>query len=202
MSFAGAYFEELGRVSARLSLEDCNRAADSLLQTWQREGTVVTAGNGGSASTSSHFASDLQKLTIVKTLPRLRALSLNDNVPVMTAWSNDSSYADVFLEQARNVLRSGDLVFCVSASGNSPNILRLSGYARSFGVPTIGLIGYDGGKLKELVDVSLIVPSGNMQIIEDVHLAICHMLASHVRSALQNFTAVGTLVADDEDFGR
>ncbi len=200
MSFAGAYFKELGRVSARINLDNCRLAVDSLLQTWQGEGTVFAAGNGGSASTSSHFICDLQKLTIAPNLPRLRALSLSDNIPVMTAWSNDSSYADLFLEQARNLLRVGDLVICISASGDSTNVLRLATYARASGVPSIGLIGYDGGELKTLVDVPLIVPSRNMQIIEDVHLAICHMLASHMRSALHNLAASGALVADSKDF--
>jgi len=195
MSFAKAYFDELQRVSAQIDYEVARSMAEPILRAWLKRGTVYTAGNGGSASTASHFVADLQKLTIVDGLPRLRALSLSDNIATMTAWSNDQSYFDVFVEQARNLVAPQDVVVCISGSGNSDNILRLADYSRSIGATVLGLVGYEGGKLKDKVDLPLITPSSNMQIIEDLHLAICHMLASYVRSALRRYADTSELVA-------
>ena len=201
MSFAAAYFDELRRVAERLDCDTATTFAEIILGVWQKTGTVYTAGNGGSASTASHFVADLQKLTIVDGLPRLKALSFCDNIPTTTAWSNDKSYADVFSEQAKTFICDSDVVICISGSGNSENVLRLAEYARSTGATVLGLIGYDGGRLKEKVDLPLIVPSANMQIIEDLHLAVCHMLASHVRTALRSFSKSREFIAAASDFG-
>ncbi len=141
------------------------------------EGNIVfTFGNGGSGSTASHFTSDLMKTAIKPNTKRIRAISLNDNMPLTTAWSNDASYDRIFEEQLENLIRPRDLVIAISASGNSKNVLKAVDFARPKGGITVGLTGFDGGALKEKVAVPVIVPSNDMLRIEDTHLLICHLL--------------------------
>lgn len=143
--------------------------------------TVFTFGNGGSGSTAVHFASDLMKTATRPDLKRIRAISLNDNMPLTTAWANDSSYEHVFKEQLENLMKPGDVVIAISGSGNSKNVLLATEYARSNGGITIGLTGFDGGSLKSLASVLIVVPSNDMLRIEDTHLAICHLLVRLLR---------------------
>ncbi len=143
--------------------------------------TVFFFGNGGSAATSSHMAQDLGKLTIVGSKPRFRTLSLADPLPLILAWANDASYAEVFAEQVKSHGRPGDVAIGISGSGNSPNVLRALEEARRTGMTTVGLIGMGGGKMKALCDVSIVVPSGNMQHIEDVHHIVLHLLTAYLR---------------------
>jgi D-sedoheptulose 7-phosphate isomerase len=200
LSFANKYFEELRRISAAINLEAASAAGEALVQVWREGGRIYVAGNGGSASTASHLVCDLAKLTITQDMPRLRATSLCDNVPLLTAWSNDSSYADVFVQQVRDVLKPEDVVICISGSGNSENVVRLASYARSQNVQTIGLLGFSGGRIGQIVHLPIIIPSTNMQIIEDLHLATCHMLSSVLRVAIGHYAESGSMVATAEDF--
>ena len=143
--------------------------------------TVYLMGNGGSASTASHFAADLLKTSLIKGGPRFRAISLNDNIPVMLAWANDLSYEDVFSSQLESFVRSGDVVVGISGSGNSKNVLKAMDLARQSGAVTVGLTGMGGGNLKSVCDECLIVPDDDMMIIESVHLSVCHALTSMFR---------------------
>ena len=138
-------------------------------------------GNGGSAATASHFVGDLSKGTIVADFPRFKAIALTDNVPNMLAWGNDSSYEDIFVEQLKNLMEPEDVVVGISGSGNSRNVIKAIDYANEKGAITIGLLGYDGGKLIEIVQESLHVPSFNMQQVEDIHALISHLLTSMIR---------------------
>jgi D-sedoheptulose 7-phosphate isomerase len=147
--------------------------------------TVFIVGNGGSAATASHFACDLAKGTITSGRPRFRATALTDNVPVMTAWSNDNAYEDVFVEQLRNLIRRGDVVVAISGSGNSENVLRAVELANQVGGITVGLSGFSGGELSKVVDVPVVVPSDCMAQIEDVHLTLCHLVCSVLRQRMQ-----------------
>lgn len=140
-------------------------------------------GNGGSGSTASHFANDIAKSTIVGQNKRFRCLSLADPVSTLLAWANDLNYSEIYAEQLKNLGSPGDVAIGISGSGNSPNILRGLEEARKLGMVTVGLIGMGGGKQKALCDLSIIVPSQNMQHIEDVHLVICHLLTSYFRDA-------------------
>jgi len=158
----------------RLALEE---VATALWETYQRDGTIVIFGNGGSAATASHFACDLAKWTIAPGCRRVRALALTDNIPIMTAWSNDRSYDDLFVEQLSSHYRPGDLVFAISGSGNSPNVLRAVAWASEQGAPTVGLSGFDGGTLARIVRHSLHVANTTMPQVEDAHMAVCHALA-------------------------
>lgn len=150
-----------------------------------RRASIFICGNGGSAATASHFVNDLNKGANAKGMPRFRAMALVDNTPLLTAWSNDSSYADAFAEQLRNLARPGDLVIGISGSGNSPNVLNAVRYARQIGATTIGLTGGQGGKLAGLVDLAVIVPNACMEQIEDVHMFLEHALVSALRDRAQ-----------------
>jgi len=137
---------------------------------------IIVFGNGGSASTASHFACDLAKGVFTGGGPRIKALSLNDCIPLMTAWANDESYDSIFVEPLANYLEEGDLVIGISASGNSPNVIRAIEYANLNGATTVGLTGKGGGKLAELAQLLIVVKSDSYEEVEDIHLIIIHML--------------------------
>ena len=143
--------------------------------------TIFIFGNGGSGSTAVHLASDLMKTVNRPGTKRIKALSLNDNMSLTTAWANDSSYEHVFKEQLENLMKPGDVVIAISGSGNSKNVLLATEYARLNGGVTVGLTGFDGGSLKTEAAVPLVVPSKDMLRIEDAHLAICHLLVRLIR---------------------
>ena len=147
--------------------------------------TVFFFGNGGSASTASHFVTDIAKVaggTAAKGPgKRFRCLCLNDNVPGVTAWANDVNYASVFAGQLRALAVRGDVAVAISGSGNSPNVLEAVRAARAMGLTTVGLTGMGGGQLKDLVDVALVVPSNSMQHTEDTHLVTLHVLTAYLR---------------------
>ena len=143
--------------------------------------TIFFFGNGGSASTASHFVVDIGKATIRGDGRRFRCVALVDNVESLTAWANDADYGAVFAEQLRALAVAGDVAVGISGSGNSPNVLRAVELATKMGLRTVGLTGIGGGKLKGLVDVPLVVPSNSMQHVEDVHLLVCHVLTAYLR---------------------
>jgi D-sedoheptulose 7-phosphate isomerase len=144
---------------------------------------IYICGNGGSASTASHMASDLNKGSNRKDAPRFKAVALTDNIPAMLAWANDSSYDDIFVEQLKNHLEKGDVVIGIGGSGNSPNVLKALHYANDEGALTIGLTGFDGGKMTQLAKIFYVVPNQTMQQIEDIHLLIEHMLSLILRDS-------------------
>ena len=175
------YLAELSATMAQLPLVEIDRLIE-LLEAARREGRqVFLLGNGGSAATASHFCCDLAKNTIAPGLPNYRAISLTDNTPLMTAWANDTAYDNLFCGQLQCWLRPGDLVIGISGSGNSPNVLRAMEMARREGATTVGLIGFAGGKLKDLVDLAIVIPSRCMEQIEDLHLVIEHLVVTALR---------------------
>jgi len=179
--FASFYFRGLAQCYQEVPLEKLERAVEALLRA-QREGrTIFILGNGGSASTASHMAVDLGKGTSQHVRPRFRVISLADNIGLITAWANDASYDVVFKEQLENLLQPGDVVIAISASGNSPNVLRAVEYANQHGATTIGLIGFGGGKLKDLVQIDLTVSSRNYGQVEDFHLSLNHIFSQYPR---------------------
>ncbi|MBI2762034.1 MAG: SIS domain-containing protein [Chloroflexi bacterium] len=158
------------------------RVVDALADTHAHGGNVFLCGNGGSASTASHMAADLAKGAPVGRVTGLRTVSLTDNVPIITAWGNDVDFSEVFAEQVRNLVRHRDALIAISASGNSPNILRAVEAAELQGAVTIGLCGFGGGRLAEMVDHAVIVTSDEYGPIEDVHLVLNHAIAESVRA--------------------
>lgn len=181
------YLEEVRGTLAALPQERIRDVVDVLLSANCVGSTIFTLGNGGSASTASHFAGDLAKGTITPGCPRFRVVALTDNLPLITAWSNDVSYEDVFAEQLNGLIQRGDIVIAFSGSGNSPNVLRAVELARRAGGTTVGFSGFEGGQLSSLVDVSVVVPNDCMEQIEDVHVILCHTITTVLRERLREF---------------
>ena len=183
------YFEELQRVAADLPHDTISKIAGELLQATESSRMVYLFGNGGSASLASHFACDLGKGTAYcNGGKRFRVLALTDNIPTMTAWANDSSYEDIFAEQLRNFVQPQDIAFAISGSGNSTSVLKALQVARDANASTIGISGFQGGKMKSLCDICVVVPSEDMQIIEDLHLAIAHSIFRIVYNRMSQHT--------------
>ena len=142
----------------------------------------MTMGNGGSASTASHFVCDFNKgLSYGFSAPRYKFICLNDSLPSLTAYSNDVSYEDAFLEQLKNFFRAGDVVVGISGSGNSKNVLKAIEYANANGGISVGLTGYNGGELKKIAQISVHVPIDDMQVAEDAHMMLDHLAMSAIR---------------------
>jgi D-sedoheptulose 7-phosphate isomerase len=182
---ANAYFGHLSRAVELLPFHTIDQVVDVLMRAYQAERTVFLFGNGGSAALASHFACDLGKGTVNGSPKRFRVLALTDNVPLMTAWANDCKYEDIFAEQLSNFVQLEDVAFAISGSGNSPNVLTALKAARNAGAFTVGLSGFEGGQMKSLCDVCVVIPSDNMQIIEDLHLCVAHSLFTTIRQRLK-----------------
>lgn len=185
-----SYFDVLTRAMRCLASDVVDQIATELLSAYYCDRAIFVFGNGGSAATASHFACDLAKGAtkwLDGAAKRFRIVSLTDNVPLLTAWANDTQYADVFAEQLRNFVRADDLVMAISGSGNSPNVLNALQMAQMLGARTIGLTGFLGGKMISLCQHCVVVPSDNMEVIEDVHLAVCHSLTTILRTALSEY---------------
>lgn len=171
------YFAELQRVAGSIPFSIVDAVATQLLDACEKGQTAYLFGNGGSAALASHFACDLGKgIGHYSPGPRFKAVSLVDNAALMTAWANDQSYEDVFAEPLTALARPGDVAIAISASGNSRNVLCGLEAARVGGARTIGFGGFNGGKMKAFCDTCIVVPSNNMQIIEDMHLSVAHTI--------------------------
>jgi D-sedoheptulose 7-phosphate isomerase len=181
-----SYFQSLSETIDRISAPDIEAVADILLRAYEQQSTVFLFGNGGSAALASHFACDLAKGTLNGSAKRFKALALTDNVPLMTAWANDSHYEDIFSEQLSSFVRRNDVAFAISGSGNSPNVLKALTVARDAGAVTVGLTGFAGGKMRALCHAAVIIPSDNMQLIEDLHVCVAHSLFTCIRSRIRS----------------
>lgn len=174
--FSKEYIEKVKMALDKFPLREFEKTVDTLLSAYNAQKKIFIMGNGGSASTASHFACDIGKGCSYNRDKRFKIICLNDNIPTLLAYANDLSYKDVFVEQIKNLFEWGDVAIGISASGNSENVLRAIGYAKQMGGKTVGLSGFDGGKLKDLVDIPLVVYMNDMQKVEDVHMVIVHML--------------------------
>lgn len=173
------YTSEVAQALAMFEGDTAESIVDLLFEAYLEETDVYVFGNGGSAALASHFACDLAKtVTVANGSRRIRVRSLTDNFPLMSAWSNDVGYESVFVEQLRNFVRPSDLVVAISGSGNSPNIIRALELARDTGAKRVGITGRDGGRMAALCAPCLIVPSHNMQVIEDLHTIAAHAIAT------------------------
>ncbi|HVS06611.1 MAG TPA: SIS domain-containing protein [Candidatus Dormibacteraeota bacterium] len=178
------HITEVRAVLARIPIAEMERVVAIILDAYRRNKHVYIVGNGGSAATATHFACDLSKATIVEGRARLRVTSLTDNVALLTAWANDTSYENVFAEQLYNLLNTGDVVIAISASGNSPNVLAAIDAARARGATTVGLVGFAGGSLKDAADAAIHVESNSYGVVEDCHLVLEHAITESTRAAL------------------
>lgn len=182
-NIAQNYLSGLKTAADVISPDEIQKIANVLLSAYKKDKTVFILGNGGAASTASHMACDLGKGTLKNVYnqreKRLRVISLTDNVATMTAFANDLSYDDMFVQQLHNLVKQGDIVIGISGSGNTPNIIKALMYAKNQGAVTVGFLGYhNGGKAKEFVDYGITIQSANYGIIEDLHLALNHVLTT------------------------
>lgn len=169
---------DLRRTLEQLDTGSVDRLVVLLDDARARGATIFIFGNGGSASTASHFACDLSKNTVKPDHERLRVIALNDSIPSLTAYANDLGYDMVFAEPLRVMGRGGDVAIGISFSGQSRNVLEAMAVARSLGMTSVALTGGSGGTLKDVVDLSVHVSETDIRRVEDVHLAICH--AAHL----------------------
>ncbi len=175
------YLDEVEVSLNKLPTDTIARIAEVIEDARMNQKQIFIFGNGGSAATATHFACDLSKGGIVREKPRIKAISLCDNVSLMTAWGNDTAYEHIFAEQLDNLVQSGDVAIGISGSGNSPNVLNAVKLAREKGAKTIGFSGFDGGKLKEMVDIPLVTSNYCMEQVEDIHLVLEHVITTVVR---------------------
>ena len=176
-------------VLEQLPVSAIDEVVDRLFQAYNRDCLVYLFGNGGSAALASHAACDLGKGTTSAGRRPFRVVSLTDNIPLITAWANDTNYENIFSAQLQPFIQAGDVAFAISGSGNSPNVLNALCAARDAGACTIGLTGFRGGKMKALCDVCITVPSDNMQHIEDSHLCIMHAVFLAFRQCMLSTNA-------------
>ena len=187
MEAINRYFTELEQMVRAISLPHLERVLRLLEEAYLNGCRIFIMGNGGSAATASHFALDLAKNTIVPGAPRLKAISLTDHVPLITAWSNDTAYEHIFAEQLANMIEPGDVAIGISASGNSPNVINALRLARQSRAATIGLLGARGGKIKEIVDAYVLVPGQNIEQEEDAHMILAHVITRHMRGVVRSY---------------
>ena len=185
MDIVDAYLTQLSRVVEVMPRAQIWSVIHVLLDAWRRGSRVFLLGNGGSAATASHMANDLNKLAIVPGQPRFKALALTDNIPLMTAWGNDTAYENIFVEQMLNFLEPGDVVLGISASGNSANVLKAMQVARQHGAVTVAFSGRNGGQLKDMVDHCILVPSDHIGHQEDLHMVLDHVIANTLHELIE-----------------
>lgn len=197
LSYIENYFNQMKRVIRDISREDIDKAIELLFSAWLNEKTVFVMGNGGSASTATHFACDLAKCTIVGNKKRFKVLCLNDNIPLMSAWINDSGFDNLFSEQLKNLMNQGDFLLGFSVHGGSgedkaglwsQNLLKAIMLAKKdYQATTIGFSGFDGGAMKNLVDCCVVVPFNSTPQVESFHLALEHLICNCLKERIENY---------------
>lgn len=182
------------KVAGAISATDTDRAIELLFDAWKNGNQVFTCGNGGSASTATHFACDLAKTTIVDGRRRFKVYCLNDNIPLMSALINDDGFDNLFYEQLTDRFEEGDILICISVHGGagrdkaaswSQNLLKAMRYAKDKRGKAIGLSGFDGGPMKEIADACIVVPINSTPQVESFHLALEHLICSCLRRKIE-----------------
>ena len=187
VAFAGAYLEYLKSMLSRIDNSEIGRFIETLLDARKRVATIFFIGNGGSAATASHFANDLAYGTNDYDQP-FRAISLADNVPVLTALGNDFGYEDIFLRQLQVLAKKGDVLVGISASGNSANLVKAFDYALSVDIKTVAITAFDGGKIKTLANEGIHVPTEPQEYgpAEDAHMVLDHLVSAYLMRLIKH----------------
>lgn len=188
-----SYLNQLKDTLEQLPLDQIDRVITILHEARMRGRQIFIMGNGGSASTSSHFVCDLAKNTRHPGWPNFKVIGLADNMAIFSAYANDEGYENVFRNQLESLLMPGDVVIGISASGKSPNVLRAIELANNRDATTIGFTGFDGGDLASMVDVNLHVPSTSIEQVEDIHLVLEHLVTKVLREEVEQISTVGNL---------
>jgi len=189
------YFSEMKDIVDGLDedVDNINQIIDILFEAWKKNKQVFIFGNGGSASTASHFLCDLVKGTVVEGKPRFKGYCLNDNIPLVSALTNDNGWDSIYIEQLKQALNPGDVVIAISVHGGSgadkagvwsQNILKAVDFAKKRGAKTIGFVGFDGGALAKLADVSVVVPANSTPHTESFHVALEHMICDILKNRI------------------
>jgi D-sedoheptulose 7-phosphate isomerase len=189
MEYVKEYFQKYAEGLSKIDPAKVDAVVNILFRTWKNGNQLFIIGNGGSAVTASHMACDLGKGTLDNVhdtgIKRFRVISLTDNVATMTAIGNDIGYDHIFSQQLRNLISPGDVVLIITGSGNSPNVLEAAKTANSMGASTIGLLGFDGGKLKDLVDHHVIFEEKHYGRVEDFHLMFNHLITERLSKLMK-----------------
>jgi D-sedoheptulose 7-phosphate isomerase len=189
------YFRDLQEMIRTISNAHLQDILSLLEEVYLHGHRIFIMGNGGSAATASHFALDLAKNTIMPGAPRVKAISLTDHVPLITAWSNDTAYEHIFAEQLVTMIEPGDAVIGISASGNSLNVINALKVAKETQAVTIALIGAKGGRIKHMVDAYALAPGQNIEQEEDGHLIMAHIITRHMREVVRCYAQQLTMAS-------
>jgi len=186
MAFSQRYIKELVEMLGLFPHDKFEEMVEAMLESYHNNRSIFVMGNGGSASTASHWPCDLNKGCSPEDGKRFKMISLNDSISTLMAYANDLSYEKVFVEQLKNFYTPGDLVIGISGSGNSKNVLNAIEYANNNNGKTVGLCGYSGGKLRDMVDIPLWINIDDMQKVEDIHMIIVHMTMQRINLELKD----------------
>jgi D-sedoheptulose 7-phosphate isomerase len=193
--FVSSFLTEFADVARRISEDDISKTIELLFEAWKQGRKIFIIGNGGSASTATHFACDLAKTTVVEGKKRFKVTSLTDNVPLLTALTNDEGFASIFVEQLKNLLEKDDVLIAISVHGGSgrdkaglwsQNLLAAIQYAKDNHARTIGMAGFDGGAFKTMTDVCIVVPANSTPYVESWHATLEHLICSSLKERIQN----------------
>jgi len=188
-----SYLTEVSDIAGKLDRDAINKSIGILFDAWKNDNQVFTIGNGGSASTATHFACDLNKWVSDKAERKFRAFALVDNIPLVSALTNDNGWNDIYYEQLRNFFRRGDVVVAISVHGGSgsdkaglwsQNLLKAVKYAKDNGGKVVGLSGFDGGVLRTAADACIVVPANSTPHVEGMHLVLTHLMCEQLRELI------------------
>jgi D-sedoheptulose 7-phosphate isomerase len=185
INFAKDYLNDLAIIKDKIDLDAFTKITDVLLRAHKERRQIFVLGNGGSASTASHLACDLNKCACENTEKKFKVISLCDNIPTMLAIANDIDYESVFSYQLENFFEKGDIVLGISGSGNSENVIKAVEYCNANEGLSIGISGFDGGKLAKTANIPLVIPSHDMQKVEDYHMILCHILMRSLKGNIE-----------------
>lgn len=189
------YLEEVSQIAAKLDRGSIDNAVRILYEAWKNDNQVFIVGNGGSASTATHLACDLDKWVSDEAVRKFRAFSLVDNIPLVSALTNDNGWSDIYYEQLRNFFRRGDVLVAISVHGGSgsdkagpwsQNLLKAVKYAKDNGGKVIGLSGFDGGVLKTASDACIVVPANSTPHVEGMHLVLTHLMCEQLKGLISS----------------
>jgi len=185
------YLEEVAQIAAKVNRKSVDMAVSILYEAWKNDNQIFTVGNGGSASTATHLACDLNKWVSDDAVRKFRAFSLVDNIPLVSALTNDNGWGEIYSEQLRNFFRKGDVLVAISVHGGlgsdkagpwSQNLLKAVKYAKDNYGKVVGLSGFDGGALKTASDACVVVPAESTPHVEGMHLVLTHLICEQLKA--------------------